>query len=65
MARNEAQRFLNAMRSFWIGLTAPTDEEITRWLLQAHPVSVGSRWQTLRRALSGAGLPVENIPQTA
>ena len=65
MARTEAQRFLNAMRSFWIGLTAPTDEEITRWLLQAHPVSVNARWQTLRRALSGAGLPVENIPQTA
>jgi DNA-binding SARP family transcriptional activator len=65
MARTEAQRFLNAMRSFWIGLTAPTDEEITRWLLQAHPVSVGARRHTLRRALSGAGLPVENIPQTA
>ena len=49
------------MRSFWVGLTAPTDEAITRWLLQAHPVSVGSRWETLRRALGGAGLPVEDF----
>jgi DNA-binding SARP family transcriptional activator len=64
MARAEAERFLNGMRSFWIGLAAPTDQEITRWLLQAHPISVGTRRQTLRRALGGAGLPVESIPQT-
>ncbi len=61
MARREAQRFLNATRSFWVGPDAPTDEAITRWLLQAHPVTVGVRRESLRRAWGGAGLPVENM----
>ena len=30
-AREEAQRFLNGIRSFWVGSSAPTDEAITRW----------------------------------
>jgi DNA-binding SARP family transcriptional activator/TolB-like protein len=62
-AREEAQRFLNGMRSFWVGSAAPTDEAITRWLLQAHPISVSSRWEALRQSLRGAGLPVEGIVQ--
>jgi len=64
-AREEAQRFLNGIRSFWVGSAAPTDEAITRWLLQTHPISVSSRWEALRQSLRGAGLPVEGIVQLA
>jgi DNA-binding SARP family transcriptional activator/TolB-like protein len=63
MAREEAQRFLNGIRSFWVGSSAPTDEAVTCWALQAHPISVPSRWETLRDGLRGAGLPVEGIVQ--
>jgi TolB-like protein len=63
LAREEAQRFLNGIRSFWVGSSAPTDEAVTRWALQAHPISVPSRWETLRDGLRGAGLPVEGIAQ--
>jgi DNA-binding SARP family transcriptional activator/TolB-like protein len=62
-AREEAQRFLNGIRSFWVGSSAPTDEAITHWLLQAHPISVSARWEALRQGLRGAGLPVEGIAQ--
>jgi len=62
-AREEAQRFLNGIRSFWVGTSIPTDEAITRWLLQAHPISVLPRWEALRDGLRGAGLPVEGITQ--
>jgi transcriptional regulator with XRE-family HTH domain len=60
-AREEAQRFLNEIRLFWVGSSAPTDEAVVRWVLQAHPVSVNSRWEVLRDGLRGAGLPVEGI----
>jgi DNA-binding SARP family transcriptional activator len=63
MAREEAGRFLNGIRSFWVGSSAPTDEAITHWLLQAHPISISSRWEVLRHGLRGAGLPVEGITQ--
>jgi tetratricopeptide (TPR) repeat protein len=63
MAREEAQRFLNGIRSFWVGLSAPTDEAVTRWALEAHPISIHSRWETLRDGLGGAGLPVEGVTQ--
>jgi DNA-binding SARP family transcriptional activator/TolB-like protein len=62
-AREEAQRFLNGIRSFWIGSAAPTDEAITQWLLQTHPISVSARWEALRQSLRGAGLPVEGVVQ--
>src|SRR5258708_16555683 len=62
-AKEQAQRFLNGIRSFWIGLDAPSNEATTRWLLQAHPISVRSRWEALRQGLRGAGLPVEGIAQ--
>ena len=62
-AEEEAQRFLNGIRSFWVAPSAPTDEAIVRWTLQAHPISVQSRWETLRDGLRGAGLPVEGIAQ--
>jgi DNA-binding SARP family transcriptional activator len=64
-AREEAQRFLNGIRSFWVGSEAPTDEAITRWMLQAHPISVRPRWEALRQSLRGAGFPVEGIAQLA
>ena len=60
-ARREAQRFLNATRSYWVGTDPPTDEAITRWLLQAHPVTAAPRRENLHRALSGAGLPIANV----
>jgi len=63
MAREEAQRFLNGIRSFWVGSSAPTDEAVVRWALQAHPISVSARWEVLRDGLRGAGLPVEGITQ--
>ncbi|MEA2861280.1 MAG: hypothetical protein QOC72_3319 [Methylobacteriaceae bacterium] len=65
MAREEAQRFLNGIRSFWVGSSAPTDEAVVRWALQAHPISVSARWEVLRDGLRGAGLPVEGIAQLA
>jgi DNA-binding SARP family transcriptional activator/TolB-like protein len=62
-AKDQARRFLNGIRSFWIGSDAPSDEAITHWLMQAHPISVRSRWEALRHGLHGAGLPVEGIAQ--
>lgn len=62
-AREEARRFLNGIRSFWIGSSTPTDEAIVRWALQAHPISVSERWEILRDALRDAGLPVRGIAQ--
>ena len=60
-ACEEARRFMNGIRSFWTGSVHPTDEAITRWLLQTHPISVTSRWETLCRSLGGAGFPVGGI----
>jgi hypothetical protein len=62
-ANEQAQRFLNGIRSFWVGSDAPTDEIIVRWLLQAHPINKRSRWEILRHGLRGAGLPVEGTAQ--
>ncbi|WP_028351058.1 BTAD domain-containing putative transcriptional regulator [Bradyrhizobium murdochi] len=62
-ARDEAQRFVNGLRSFWVGPSVPTDEAVVRWVMQAHPISVRERRETLRRGLRGAGLPVEDIAQ--
>jgi tetratricopeptide (TPR) repeat protein len=63
LAREEAQRFVNGLRSFWVGEMAPTDAAVARWVLQAHPISVTSRWEALRHGLRGAGLPVDGIVQ--
>ncbi len=62
-AREEAERFLNGIRSFWVGSLAPTDETVVRWALQVHPISVRARWEVLRDGLRGAGLPVDGISQ--
>ncbi|XIA65099.1 hypothetical protein ACFIOY_01130 [Bradyrhizobium sp. TZ2] len=61
MAQDEIQRFVNGLRSFWVGSSAPTDEAAARWVLQAHPISVRERWEALRNSLRGAGLPVDGI----
>jgi transcriptional regulator with XRE-family HTH domain len=63
MAREEAQRFLNGIRLYWVGSSAPTDETVVRWVLQSHPIGVRERWEILRDGLRGAGLPVEGITQ--
>ena len=60
-ANEQGQRFLNGIRSFWVGSEAPSDETIVRWLLQAHPISIRSRWEVPRHGLRGAGLPVDGI----
>ena len=60
-AQEEIQRFVNGLRSFWIGSSLPTDEAVARWVMQAHPIGVKERWETLRDSLRGAGLPVEGI----
>ena len=60
-AREEAERFVNGLRSFWVGSSSPTDETVARWVLQAHPISVRERWESLRHGLRGAGLPVDGI----
>ena len=62
-AQEEAQRFVNGLRSFWVGQIGPTDEAVARWVLQAHPISVNERWEALRHGLRGAGLPVDGIVQ--
>jgi DNA-binding SARP family transcriptional activator/TolB-like protein len=61
MAREEAQRYLNGIRSYWVGSSVPTDEAIALWTLQAHPISVDVLWEALRDGLRGAGLPVDSI----
>jgi DNA-binding SARP family transcriptional activator/TolB-like protein len=63
MAQEEARHFLNGIRSFWVGPSAPTDEAVARWVLQAHPIRVSARWEALRDGLRGAGFPVEGIVQ--
>jgi DNA-binding SARP family transcriptional activator/TolB-like protein len=60
-AREEAQRLIRGIRSFWLGSSAPTDEAVARWVLQAHPISVKARWEVLRDGLRGAGLPVDVV----
>jgi transcriptional regulator with XRE-family HTH domain len=60
-AREEAQRFLNEIRLFWVGSSASTDENVVRWVLHSHPIGVRERWEILRNGLRGAGLPVEGI----
>ena len=42
-AQQEIQRFVNGLRSFWVGSSPPTDEAAARWVMQAHPIS-GSQW---------------------
>jgi tetratricopeptide (TPR) repeat protein len=61
LARQEAESFLNGVSPYWVGSSAPTAEAVTRWALQAHPISRRDRWEALRDGLRGAGLPVHGI----
>jgi hypothetical protein len=61
LAQQEIQRFVNGLRSYWVGSSPPTDEEAARWVMQAHPISVKERWEALRQSLRGGGLPVDGI----
>src|SRR4030088_19837 len=63
LARGGGHSFLNGIRSLWVESSAPTDEGVVRWVLQAHPISVSARLEALRDGLRGAGLPVEGIVQ--
>ncbi|WOH51892.1 BTAD domain-containing putative transcriptional regulator [Bradyrhizobium sp. sBnM-33] len=65
LAQQEVQRFVNGLRSFWVGSSPPTDEAAARWVMQAHPISVKERWETLRQSLHGGGLPVDGIVHLA
>jgi TolB-like protein len=62
-ARDEAQRFINGLRSFWVGPSAPTNEAVAQWVLQAHPITVKARSEALRLGLRGAGIPVDSADQ--
>jgi len=64
-AQQEIQRFVNGLRSFWVGSSPPTDEAAARWVMQAHPISVRERWEALRQSLRGGGLPVDGIVHLA
>jgi DNA-binding SARP family transcriptional activator/TolB-like protein len=63
-ARTEAQRFVNGLRSFWVGPSVPTDEAVMRWVMQAHPIRVSERREVFRRGLRGAGLPADDMSIT-
>jgi DNA-binding SARP family transcriptional activator/TolB-like protein len=65
LAQQEVQRFVNGLRSFWVGSSPPTDEAAARWVMQAHPISVKERWETLRQSLRGGGLPVDGTVHLA
>ena len=54
-AREEAQRFLNGIRLFWVGSSAPTDEIVVRWVLHSHPIGVRERWEILRARIAWRG----------
>lgn len=60
-AREEAQRFLNSIRSTWFGDKAPDDLEVARWLLHAHPIARREDWERLRDGIHGAGIPVHGL----
>jgi DNA-binding SARP family transcriptional activator len=64
-ARAEAQRFLNIIRSAWLGGVPPTDLAITRWLLHAHPIARHADWERLRDGIREAGLPTAGLEHHA
>jgi DNA-binding SARP family transcriptional activator len=64
-ARIEARKFLNTIRSTWFGSKAPSDLEIARWLLHAHPIARREDWERLRDGIRGAGVPVNGVEHHA
>jgi DNA-binding SARP family transcriptional activator len=64
-ARVEARKFLNGIRSTWFGSQVPSDLEIARWLLHAHPIARREDWERLRDGIHGAGVPVDGLKHHA
>ena len=56
-ASAEAMRFIDGIRSGWLGADPATDEAIVRWLLHLYPISRREDWERLRDGLRLAGLP--------
>ena len=64
-ARVEGQKFLNTIRSIWSGSRTPSDLEIARWFLHAHPIARREDWECLRDGIRGAGIPVDGLQHHA
>jgi DNA-binding SARP family transcriptional activator/TolB-like protein len=64
-AAEEAQRFLDYIRSHWFGFTPPTHETIMRWYLHIFPIRRREDWERLRDGLAGVGLPVRGTDHHA
>ena len=60
-AAAELQRYMNLVRSRWVGDQPPTDTNIMRWLLTMIPIKQPEDWQRVRDGLAGAGAPVEGL----
>ena len=60
-ARLEAERFYDVARANWVNDEAPTDQMITRWLLQIFPISNRETWERLRDSFRAAGIHVEGL----
>jgi DNA-binding SARP family transcriptional activator/TolB-like protein len=56
-ARETARRFMNIVRSSWVGEGPPTDEAIGRWLLHMFPIRNAADWDRLRDGVAAAGIP--------
>lgn len=57
-AKAEAERCLRVIRERWSGGSPPSDEEITRWVMQLFPIRSDLQRETLRRSFAAAGFPV-------
>jgi DNA-binding SARP family transcriptional activator/TolB-like protein len=57
----ELQRFIELVRSRWVGDQPATDANIMRWLLTMIPIRQPEDWQRVRDGLAGAGAPVEGL----
>jgi tetratricopeptide (TPR) repeat protein len=60
-ARLEVAQFYEGARSNWVNDAPPTDQMVTRWLLQAYPFSRRETWQRLRDGLAAAGFAVDGL----
>jgi DNA-binding SARP family transcriptional activator/TolB-like protein len=60
-AAREGRRFLDSIRSCWFGRGRPSDLDIARWLLHAHPIRWPAQWERLRDGVKGAAIPTHGI----
>jgi tetratricopeptide (TPR) repeat protein len=61
-AADELQRYLQMVRSRWVGKEPPSDANIARWFLCLVPLKQAEDWRRLQEGLARAGAPVERIP---